>query len=66
MLLVICLLTLMQAYVIKWIVPTYTMTETIAKGGVSNTSGGFIYLLILALVLGIVGLTVMVVNRKKT
>ena len=65
MLLVICLLTLMQAYVIKWIVPTYTMTETIAKGGVSNTSGGFIYLLILALVLGIVGLTVMVVNRKK-
>jgi len=66
MLLVICLLTLMQAYVIKWIVPTYTMTETVAKAGVSNTSGGFIYLLILALVLGIVGLTVIVLNRKKT
>jgi lactate permease len=65
MLLVICVLTLLQAYVIKWIVPAYTMTEIVPKAGTSNTSGGFVYLLILALVLGIVGLMVMVVNRKK-
>jgi len=66
MLLVICLLTLMQAYVIKWIVPTYTLTEIATKAGVSNTSGGFIYLLILTLVLGVIGLTVILGNRKKT
>jgi lactate permease len=65
MLLVICVLTLMQAYLIKWIVPVYTMTETVASTGVSTASRGFIYLLILALVLGTIGLTVTLVNRKK-
>ena len=65
MLLVICLLTIMQAYVIQWIVPSYTMLEPVTTAGVSHAPKGFIYLLTLAVAISLIGLTVRLVSRKR-
>ncbi len=65
MLLVVCIITVLQAYVIKWIVPEYKMIETATATAVSNVSGGFIYLLVLAIVLIVIILTVFFLNSKK-
>jgi lactate permease len=65
MLLVICLLTLMQAYVTPWIVPVYTMLESVTTAEVSNASKGFVYLLMLAVAVGLISLAVILLNRKK-
>lgn len=65
MLLVISVLTIIQAYVTPWVIPAYKMIETAAVASVSNVSKGFLYILILAIVLGLIGLTVILLNKKK-
>jgi len=58
-------LTLMQAYATPWIVPVYTMLESVTTAEVSTASKGFIYLLILAVALGLITLAVALANKKK-
>jgi len=65
LLFLICVVTVIQAYVTPWVIPTYEMIETAASATVSNVSEGFIYLLILAIVLVIFVLSVFLLNRKK-
>ena len=65
MLIVICLLTITQAYVTPWIIPTYQRVETVSTVVLANASRGFVYLLILALVLVAMISTVLFLNRKK-
>lgn len=65
MLFVICLLTCMQAYVTPWIIPVYKRIESVTAAGGSNVSRGFIYLLMLAVVLILIASMVLIVNRKK-
>src|SRR5690606_7362541 len=62
MLLVVCLLTIMQAYWIPWIIPSYDPGATAATQASVHT--GFSYLLILAAAIGIVIATVFLLNRK--
>lgn len=64
LLFVICVITLIQAYITPWIIPTYKFVETTATQQVSDVSKGFVYLLTLALVLGIVIVTIFWRNRK--
>ncbi len=64
MLIVICVLTTIQAYVTPWIIPAYKMMETGTSALVTDSSTGFIYLLILAIVLMATVFTVLVVNRE--
>lgn len=64
MLFVICLLTCMQAYLTPWIVPVYKHGEIIATSVVSNDSKGFIFLMILGLVLSLMILLITFINKK--
>jgi lactate permease len=64
MLLVVCLLTMMQAYLIPWIIPAYEMVAAPAAGAISDISKGFIYLIILALSLALIAFIVLFLNRK--
>ncbi|QHT65701.1 L-lactate permease [Rhodocytophaga rosea] len=65
MLFVICILTILQAYVITWIIPTYEMMLA-ATAAASDISKGFMYLLILALVIVTIALVVYVLNRNRS
>jgi lactate permease len=64
MLFAVCILVVLQAYVITGIIPEYEMLE--ASVGVSSaTSTGFMYLSVLAVVLVLVSLLVVMINRRK-
>jgi lactate permease len=65
MLFVICILTVLQAYVIQWIVPKYQMAEAASAVVAGNVSQGFVYLAVLVLVLIAIALVVFLLNRKK-
>jgi lactate permease len=64
MLLVVCLLTVMQAYLFTWIVPAYELVLATAAA-TSDIARGFLYLLILAIAIAGIALTVFLLNRKK-
>jgi len=64
MLFVICVLTYLQAYVITWIIPVYKRIESIAPE-IHNITNGFIYLLMLAMVLVLIVSVVWLSNKRK-
>ena len=66
MLLVVCSLTMMQAYWITWIIPSYEIVVTATAVAASDISKGFIYLLILAAALAFIALALLFLSRKKT
>lgn len=63
MLLVVCVLTMMQAYTLPWIIPLYE--KGVAAASLANVSTGFMYLSILAIALCGVVLTVVILNRRR-
>lgn len=65
MLLVVSLLTWMQAYVTTWMIPVYEKMESVAAAEVDDSSKGIMYLLVLAFTLILIATTVFLVNRKK-
>ena len=66
MLLVICVLTTLQAYVVTWIIPVYEKVGTAVVAPVYDVSEGFTYLMALTVVLAVVVLSVLLSGRKKT
>ncbi len=64
MLFVVCVLTLLQAYAIQWIIPVYSLHEAAALQTV-NAASGLIYLLGLAMAIVFVAVTVVFTNKKK-
>jgi lactate permease len=65
MLLVVCILTMMQAYLITWIIPSYEKMATATAVAAADISKGFLYLLILACALALIAVAVFFLNRKK-
>lgn len=65
LMLIISIITIIQAYVTPWMIPSWEIIETAASAAVSNLSEGFFYLVIVAVILIIFGLTVIIFNRKK-
>lgn len=65
LLLVICIITVIQAYVTPWVIPAYNAIETIAVSAISRVSDGFMYLLGLAVILILLAATILFFNRKK-
>ena len=65
MLLCICCIVLAQAYVFSWIIPHYQMIAANAAQVIPNFTEGYVYLIILALVLVAFVTGIKVVNRKK-
>ncbi|KAA9356319.1 L-lactate permease [Larkinella humicola] len=66
MLTVICFITLAQAYVFQWVIPTYEMLSNQKTVVSPDASRGYVYLLILALVLVALIATIRVIAKKKT
>jgi lactate permease len=64
MLFMICIITVLQAYVFTWIIPVYKTIETIASATVSNAPLGFVYLLIISVIVVIIAITVFLLNRR--
>ena len=63
MLLVICVLTCLQAYATPWIIPAYQKVSNIAVDK-TQVSNGFIYLLLLAVALVLIAATVLLTKNK--
>ena len=65
LLFIMCIITILQAYVITWMVPKYQIIEeaVVAKAGKGPSSLG--YFVILFAALAIIILTVVLMNRKK-
>lgn len=65
MLFLVCIITILQAYVITWVIPTYEIIVTTTTTAASDISKGFIYLLVLSATLILIALTVFLLNRKE-
>jgi lactate permease len=66
MLLVVSLLTGMQAYITTWMIPVYKKLDSSAAAEVYDLSNGFIYLGILAVVLVLIATIVLAMNKNKS
>lgn len=65
MLIVICLITLSQAYLLKWMIPDYQMLDIKTTTINPNLALGFTYLLILAgILISIVSTIILMANKK--
>ena len=64
MLFVICCFTLLQAYVLKWMVPSYHITDTAAAATGAGVTTGLYYLLVVAVLVLFIALLVVWMNRK--
>lgn len=64
MLIFICLLTLAQAYVLKWLIPVYEMLDGYKAAAAPDTSKGYSYLLIVAVILTVLTIVIRSVARK--
>ncbi len=64
MLFIICCFTILQAYVLKWMVPAWHVTETAVVTTAAGLSTGLRYLLVVALVIVLIAGSVLWMNRK--
>jgi lactate permease len=66
MLMIISIITIIQAYLISWVIPKYKIVETAASQSGSNISAGFLYLLLLFLILILIAISILLLNKKRT
>jgi lactate permease len=64
LLFVICIITVIQAYLAQWIIPVYKIIEPASIVADNTVSIGFIYLLVLGISLILISSTVFLLNRK--
>jgi lactate permease len=65
MLLIVCLFTVSQAYLLKWSVPVYAMVENILPASAADLALGRFYMLLLAVIICVIASIVYFLNRKK-
>ena len=65
MLVIICFITLAQAYTFKWIIPVYELLGSAKAVAVPDASRGYTYLLGLGIILIALASVVRVMGRKK-
>lgn len=65
MLIVICVITLTQAYVLKWLIPVYEMLDTKKTAALPDLTRGYTYLAVLGILLGAIASVIMLIARKK-
>jgi lactate permease len=63
---VVCILTMLQAYVITWIIPTYEQLVPTTTVAPADLSTGFRYLLLLAVALALIAGAVLFLRRKES
>jgi len=65
LLFIICVITIIQAYVTPWMIPTYNTIEAGISSTGSDLLTGFIYMMVVAGILIVFGSAVLMFNRKK-
>jgi lactate permease len=65
LLFLVCVITTLQAYVLKWIVPKYTVIDELAPAVKQDVSSGIAYLIYLASAIVLIVMTVFFLNRRK-
>jgi lactate permease len=65
LLFMVCIITTLQAYVLKWMVPKYTIIDELAPAVTQDISSGVTYLVYLLASIFLIVLTVLFLNRKK-
>lgn len=65
LLFIICVITIIQAYVTPWMIPTYKTIEAGISSTGSDLLTGFIYMMVVAGILIVFGSAVLMFNRKK-
>jgi lactate permease len=66
MLLFICLLTLGQSYLLKWMIPAYKMGDGKTTSSIQNATAGIPYLLILTVFLIIIAISIITMAKRKS
>jgi lactate permease len=65
MLLFICIIVFIQAYVVKWIIPPYELLNQTAASSVPSLTKGYSYLLLLVAVLIAFAISIFMIVRRK-
>lgn len=65
LLFLVCIITTLQAYVLKWVVPKYTIIDELAPAIKQDISSGITYLIYLAAAIAVIILIVFLLNRKR-
>lgn len=65
MLAVICLITLVQAYVLKGLIPVYEMLDSKQAVATPDVSKGYTYLIILVILLAAIASAILLIARKR-
>ena len=65
MLFLICVLTLVQAYLFTWLVPSYTLESSSLVASVHRTTSGYTYLIILTAILMVIGTLIIRFSKVK-
>lgn len=65
MLIFVCFIVLAQAYLFSWIIPRYQMLVAGAASAIPDFTTGYVYLLVVAMVLVAFVVSIKVINRKK-
>jgi lactate permease len=65
LLLIVCIITTVQAYFIRWMIPEYNLIDPVSHTAGPDNAGSFIYLLALALILILIAAGVILTDRKK-
>jgi lactate permease len=65
LLFLVCIITTLQAYVFKWIVPKYEMIDELAPAVKQDIGSGITYLVYLAAAISLIIVTIFLLNRKK-
>lgn len=65
LLLVICIITVAQAYLFPSVIPHYNVVETVSVSAGSSLSEGYLYLLELGIIIIVFSLIISFLNRKK-
>jgi lactate permease len=66
MLFIICIITVLQAYVFTWVIPKYKLIEEAVTLQKPDFTTGFICLILLFVAILLIAMTVYLLNRKKT
>lgn len=65
MLMIVCLITVVQAYLLDRVIPAYALSNNIAAGA-SNDQNSYFYLALPVVLLASVAITVIVMNKKRS
>jgi lactate permease len=65
MLFVVCLITLIQAYVVSWIIPVYKLSDSSLTAASPDPYVGAVSLLVLAMIIALIYLAIYLTDKKK-